>query len=226
MPIICLFNICIYWYIDISSMQAKNSWNENCTFSTIKWTKSYYLHDQIARKCDAIWPYLETSEWNHPWLSTNFSHNVLGYKTFDVYTDTDDSDIDVKSSSYGDHWPSTVCWGIFGCWWWKICAAREGIHHATGPKGLGGTILPLGTMNHHFATITEVPPKGFQWKLSQNGSSLGRCRKFFSSYVDKMWVWQWGRCVHRCWHRGLSSRRSPIGAILTIGSRHSTRSFC
>ena len=132
-------------------------------------------------------------------------------------------------------WPSTVCWGIFCCWWW-VCAddersvpPEEGIHQVTGPKGLGGRSC-------HSTPWTIILPPSPKFTKGSSGNChqifyifancLAKCRCFYSMLTTcEFDNGLFGRCPQML-TPGLSSRASPIGAILTIGSRHSTRSFC
>ena len=199
--------------------------------------------------CSGVWHNLARfgkPEWNYAWLGSNFY-----IRCKDIWGAQLDG-FDWWRCSYGYWWsirywcqssmlwwPITVYWVFFGAcdefgWWWKISAARRNPSRNRS-KGPGGTILPLATMNHYFATITKVHQKRFQWKLASNGSSLFLTvwagAAMFFSHVDYLWVWQWfvregGVDTAQMLTPGLSTRASPIGAILTIGSRHSTRSLC
>ena len=118
-PLHSLFKMCgtdIY-VIYADQKVYPTSGNENCTFSTIKWAKSYYYMIKLlvsVTQFGQIWKRLNEITLD---CGANFTR-VLGYKAFEVQdwmdmigegyvvfiqTLMDDSDIDVKSSSYGDH---------------------------------------------------------------------------------------------------------------------------
>ena len=149
---------------------------------------------------------------------------VLGYKVFELqdqwilyffYTDTVGR-FRCWCQKFMLWWPSTVCWGIFGAGdefvlMMKDLLPPEGIHQATGPKGLGGrschstpwTIIlppspkPKFTKRVPVENVTKRAPSLLtDWP----GAAL------FYSHVDYLWVWEWSvRAVstaeHRCWHR-------------------------
>ena len=167
------------------------------------------LHDQIACKCDAIWPDLETSEWNYAWLWSKFYWCIRissiwmdmigeGYVAF-IQT------LLMRQFRYWCQkfilwWPSTVCGGIFCCWWW-VCAddersvpPEEGIHQVTGPKGLGGRSC------HSTPWTIILPPspkftKGSSGNCHQMGllyiCELSGQVQVFLFHAYYMWVWQW-----------------------------------
>ena len=169
------------------------------------------LHDQIACKCDAIWPDLEAPEWNYCRLWSKFYSFIRiksiwgpGLDGHDlwrlcwVYTDTDGR-FRYWCPQFIFWWPSAVSWGIFGAgdefvlMMKDLCRQKK--ESITQPVRRAWGDDPA-TRHHEpsFYHHHQSSPKRFQWRLSPNESfvSLGVwAGAGVFSHVDYIQVWQW-----------------------------------
>ena len=182
-----------------------------------KWAKSYYYMIKLlvsVTQFGQIWKRLNEITFDCGANFTDVKH-LDGYDWWRlccVSTDTADGTIQILMSKVHPMVTINCLWRYFLllvmslCWWWKICAARRRNPSGNRSEGPGGAILPLDTMNHHFATITKVYQR-FQWKLSPNGSFIYLRTVWPSAgvfipcllHVSLTMVCLGG--VHRCWHR-------------------------